>query len=68
VSELVKQVKGSSSHLITQQIGLGDFFKWQGAYGAFTVSKADLPRIESYILRQKEHHRDKTLITEFEPD
>jgi putative transposase len=35
-------------------------FKWQGGYGAFTVSKQQVPRIREYILRQKEHHRVQT--------
>lgn len=34
VATLVKEVKGSSSHLMTHEIAPNDFFKWQGAYGA----------------------------------
>jgi putative transposase len=33
VSELVKKVKGTSSHLVNSKND--GFFKWQGAYGAF---------------------------------
>ena len=39
IAALVKQVKGSSSHLVTHRLPMGDGFKWQGAYGAFTVSR-----------------------------
>ena len=42
VSDLVKQVKGGSSHLVTHVLRIDHFFKWQGAYGAFTVSKPDV--------------------------
>jgi len=56
VAELVKQVKGSSSHLVTHELEPGSGFKWQGYYGAFTASKTELPRIREYILRQAEHH------------
>src|SRR5215207_6262483 len=35
VADLVKQVKGSTSHLLTQRLRVP--FKWQGRYGAFTV-------------------------------
>ena len=59
VAGLVKQTKGASSHLAAQR--LGKTFKWQGAYGAFTVSRADVPRIRAYILRQEEHHRSGEL-------
>ena len=55
-SRLVKDIKGSSSHLITHKIAPNEFFKWQGGYGAFTVSKDDLTKVHSYISNQKEHH------------
>ena len=42
VARLLKEVKGSSSHLVTHAVAPGDFFKWQGSYGAFTFAKADL--------------------------
>lgn len=31
VAELVKEIKGASSHLVTHQVLPGEFFKWQGA-------------------------------------
>ena len=68
VSELVKQLKGSSSHLITHRIAPDLGFKWQGGYGAFSVSIADVPRIQRYIERQEEHHRTGDLQPEYEPE
>ena len=56
-SDLVKQVKGSSSHLVTHRLPSGEPFKWQGAYGAFSVSKSDVLTIRRYILNQEQHHR-----------
>jgi len=56
VADLAKGVKGSSSHLVTHEIMPNGFFKWQGAYGAFTVWKADVPVVKAYIERQREHH------------
>lgn len=61
VAELVKQVKGASSHLVSQVLDPGLGFKWQGAYGAFTLSRSHLPRIIDYVQRQREHHRDGSL-------
>ena len=60
-AELAKEVKGASSHLITHQIAAGEFFKWQGAYGAFTVSKYLVDDVKSYIERQKQHHGSNDL-------
>jgi len=68
VAELVKQIKGASSHLVTHQLSPGEFFKWQGAYAAFSLSKAEVPRIRDYILRQEEHHRNRTLDPDAEFD
>ena len=41
-------------------------FKWQGFYGAFTVSRWDIPKIIRYIQGQKEHHAHDDLWPEFE--
>ncbi len=49
LAELVKQVKGASAHLVTHEITPVRSFKWQGAYGAFSVSRSHLDRISAYI-------------------
>ncbi len=66
VADLLKEVKGASSHLVTHVITPGEFFKWQGAYGAFTLRKEDVPVVKSYIERQKEHHARNDLWQEWE--
>src|SRR5690348_8331025 len=66
VADLVKQLKGVSSHLVNHRLAPNGTFKWQGAYGAFTISASDVPRLTNYIYRQKEHHKDKTLFSEYE--
>ncbi len=63
---VMKQTKGASSHLITHQIAPGEWFKWQGSYGAFAVSKADVPRIKLYIQNQEQHHRIQPFAHEWE--
>ena len=65
VSGLLKEVKGASSHLVTHQVCPGEFFKWQGAYGAFSVSKDALERVRAYIERQKAHHQQGDLWPEW---
>lgn len=66
VAALVKQIKGSSSHLINHAGVSSDFFKWQGAYGAFTVSKAAVPKVVDYVVRQKQHHSEGNVHASFE--
>jgi putative transposase len=66
VALLLRDVKGASSHLVTHEIKPGEFFKWQGAYGAFTVSKSDLDAVAGYIKNQKAHHASNRLVTEWE--
>jgi putative transposase len=66
VASLVKQSKGASSHLVTHRLAHEDGFRWQGAYGAFSISASDVPRVRDYILRQEQHHRDHTLDTDLE--
>ncbi len=66
VSTLVKEVKGASSHLMTHQIAPGEYFKWQGGYGAFTLRCDQVPMVREYIANQKAHHRGQTLRAEWE--
>jgi REP element-mobilizing transposase RayT len=66
LAALVQQMKGASSHLVTHELGYADGFKWQGAYAAFSVSKAQLSTVRDYILNQKTHHRDKIYTEEME--
>jgi putative transposase len=66
VATLVKEVKGASSHLVTHTITPTEFFKWQGAYGAFTVSKDGVDRVSAYILNQKKYHAAKSLNDDWE--
>lgn len=66
VATLAKEVKGASSHLVTHEITPDEFFKWQGAYGAFTLRKSDVPQVLAYVRHQKQHHADRALIEEWE--
>ena len=66
ISYLIKQVKGSSSHFITHEIQPDKFFKWQGSYGAFTVSHGEINKVANYIRNQKQHHAQKNIISQWE--
>ncbi|MBX0331540.1 IS200/IS605 family transposase, partial [Oscillochloris sp. ZM17-4] len=66
LAHLMKQVKGVSSHFVNQTLRPSSPFKWQGGYGAFSVSRWDVEMIIGYIRRQKEHHGRADLRPELE--
>jgi putative transposase len=59
IADMVKQMKGSSSHLLNQRLKIP--LKWQGGYGAFTVSASVLPRVRDYVLNQEKPHQYGTI-------
>jgi putative transposase len=67
IGDFIKEIKGSSSHLVTHRVRPNEFFKWQGSYAAFSVSEKDLPMIKSYVEHQKEHHDNNQLDATLEP-
>ena len=64
---LVKQVKGASSHLVNPEHGARASFRWQGGYGAFSVSRQHVARIRRYVLNQEAHHREGRIAPFLEP-
>jgi putative transposase len=66
IADLVKQLKGSSSHLANHEV-LPRGFKWQGGYSASSVSRRAVPKVQDYVLRQEEHHRDGNTFPGAEP-
>ena len=66
VAALMKEIKGTSSHLVTHEITPGEFFKWQGGYRAFTLRKTEVPHVKAYIENQKQHHAENNLQADWE--
>jgi putative transposase len=56
ISYLIQQIKGASSHLMTHAIPGMESFKWQGAYGAFTVGHREIEIVQAYVQDQKRRH------------
>lgn len=56
LSELVRQLKGVSSHFINHRLGVSEF-RWQSGYGAFTLDRTTVEKARYYVLNQKQHHR-----------
>jgi REP element-mobilizing transposase RayT len=66
IAALAKQVKGVSSQMVNEVFKPTSPFRWQGGYGAFTVSRWDVDEIVQYIRNQTHHHTEQTLIAEYE--
>ncbi len=66
LSTFIGEIKGSTSHLMNAEIAPDLRFRWQGAYGAFSVCPGDIDRARNYVLRQREHHDDGTQWEEWE--
>ena len=66
ISRVAQAVKGVSSSFANDELGFRGTFDWRDNYGAFSVSERDLDMIRAYIRKQKEHHRDKTQVDEWE--
>ncbi len=67
IAELMKQIKGASSHFVTQRfLPAEGFFKWQEGYGAFGFHTSLTPRVVAYIENQKTHHANHELWTSLE--
>jgi REP element-mobilizing transposase RayT len=65
VSGVAEAVKRSSSRWLKTQGPEFISFSWQAGYGAFAVSRSDVPKVRQYILRQAEHHRQLTFQDEY---
>lgn len=65
VARVVQLIKGGSSRWIHETFADLADFGWQVGYGAFTVSKSNLPDVIQYAANQREHHRERTFVEEY---
>lgn len=65
VADMVREVKKASTDFIKTNRFIPFRFQWQSGYGAFSYNKSEAPRVVSYILNQKEHHRHITFRKEY---
>jgi REP element-mobilizing transposase RayT len=66
VADCVRHLKGASAHAINRMAGSDSHFKWQGGYGALSISEGALQTVMEYAAKQKEHHRANKLIEIYE--
>lgn len=66
VSDVIKQVKGSSSHFINQNGLVSEKFAWQTGYAAFSVSESGVEGVYEYIKNQKKYPQKRSFDEEQE--
>jgi putative transposase len=65
LSDLMQDIKGSSSTWINDNKLAAGKFQWQEGYGAFSYNKSLLPKLIEYIKNQEKHHKKKTFLEEY---
>ncbi|MEY2829150.1 MAG: family transposase [Bacteroidota bacterium] len=65
VADVLKNLKGGSSHWVNQNNLTQNKFAWQVGYGAFSVSESQIDKIRTYIEQQKIHHRKLSFADEY---
>ena len=65
ISDLIRDVKNSTSNFVNEQNWVKGRFAWQEGYGAFSYGHSQIKRVYNYILHQEERHRKKTFREEY---
>lgn len=65
LSDLMQDIKGSSSKWINEKKFIKEKFEWQEGYGAFSYSKSQASRVIAYVQNQEVHHRKITFLEEY---
>ncbi len=65
ISDLLQDIKGSSSKWINEKKFLKVKFEWQEGYGAFSYSKSHVNDVIRYIQNQENHHINESFREEY---
>jgi len=65
VSDLMQDIKGSSSLWINKKQLVRGKFLWQEGYGAFSYGKSQINDVVQYIKNQEIHHKKRTFADEY---
>jgi REP-associated tyrosine transposase len=65
LSDALRTIKTNSSRWVHDQGASHQAFGWQTGYGAFSVSRSNVPDVIRYINNQEEHHRKISFQEEF---
>jgi len=66
VADCVRHLKGASAHAINKMPNNDGDFKWQEGYGALSVGERSLETVMAYVARQKEHHKNRSVLAVYE--
>ena len=64
LKDIVKSIKGESSHWINGNNISKNKFAWQTGYSSFSISINKVGIVKQYILNQKEHHKKISYVDE----
>jgi putative transposase len=65
ISNVVGELKKSSSDWLRNRDPQFKKFNWQGGYGAFSVSQSAVEEVRKYIRSQRQHHKKASFQNEF---
>lgn len=65
ISDLLQDIKGSSSKWINEKGFVKGKFEWQEGYAAFSYGKSQIKDVIKYIENQEEHHKKRTFREEY---
>jgi putative transposase len=65
MSDALRLLKANSSRWVRETFGLRKPFACQTGYGAFSVSRSNVPAVANYIETQESHHDRRTFDEEF---
>ena len=65
LSDLVREVKKSSSEFIKEKRFTKFKFNWQEGYGAFSYGHSQIDTVAKYVMNQKEQHKKQTFKEEY---
>jgi len=65
LSDLMQDIKGSSSLWINKKRLVAGKFSWQEGYGAFSYGKSQINNVIKYIKNQERHHKKRDFAEEY---
>ena len=65
LSDIIRDVKASSSKWINDNKFVLGKFSWQEGYGAFSYSRSQRSNVIEYIMNQKDHHQKRSFKEEY---
>jgi putative transposase len=65
LSDLVRDIKASSSKFINEKGFVRGKFYWQEGFGAFSYSRSQIDAVAKYVLNQEKHHARRSFKAEY---